>query len=52
MHQDGLARRAEKLGCAVDHELAVQSVYEHSEPLAQLLPDGWFCAHPQGCVAA
>ena len=42
VHQDGLARRAEKLGCAVDHELAVQSVYEHSEPLAQLLPDGWF----------
>jgi len=42
VHQAGLARRAEKSGCAVDQELAVQSVYEHSEPLAQLLPDGWF----------
>jgi methylaspartate mutase epsilon subunit len=44
VHEAGLARRAEQIGGAVDHELAVQSVYEHSEPLAQLLSDGWFRA--------
>jgi methylaspartate mutase epsilon subunit len=44
VHEAGLARRAEQVGGAVDHELAVQSVYEHSEPLAQLLSDGWFRA--------
>ena len=42
VHQAGLARRARKEGREVDHELAVQSVYEHSEPLAQLMPEGWF----------
>ena len=42
VHEAGLRRRAEQTGGAVDHELAVQSVYEHSEPLAQLLSDGWF----------
>lgn len=42
VHEDGLRRRAERLGCSVDHELAVQSVYELSEPLAELMPDDWF----------
>ncbi len=44
VHEAGLRRRAERAGVAFDHELAVQSVYEHSEPLAQLLPDDWFRA--------
>ncbi|MBA3596150.1 MAG: methylaspartate mutase subunit E [Methylibium sp.] len=42
VHEAGLRRRAEQTGCAFDHELAVQSVYEHSEPLAQLMPEDWF----------
>ena len=42
VHEAGLRRRAEQAGCAFDHELAVQSVYEHSEPIAQLLSDSWF----------
>jgi len=42
VHEAGLRRRAERSGVPFDHELAVQSVYEHSEPLQQLMPDGWF----------
>ncbi len=42
VHEAGLRRRAEQAGVAFDHELAVQSVYEHSEPLSQLMPDSWF----------
>lgn len=46
VHEDGLRRRAKREGCAVDHELAVKSVYEHSEPLSQLMSDAWFRARP------
>ena len=42
VHEYGLRRRAAREGCSVDHELAVQSVYEHSEPLGKLLSDAWF----------
>jgi methylaspartate mutase epsilon subunit len=42
VHEDGLRRRARRDGVPFDHELAVQSVYEHSEPLAALLSDHWF----------
>jgi methylaspartate mutase epsilon subunit len=39
IHRERLAERARRDGVALDHELAVQSVYEISEPLARLLPD-------------
>ena len=42
VHESGLRRRAHDEGSAFDHELAVKSVYEHSEPLAKLMPDTWF----------
>jgi methylaspartate mutase epsilon subunit len=42
VHADGLRRKALKDGVALDHELAVQSVYEHSEPLAKLMTDAWY----------
>jgi len=42
VHADGLRRKALKDGIALDHELAVQSVYEHSEPLAKLITDAWY----------
>lgn len=42
VHEDGLRRRALREGRAFDHDLAVQSVYEHSEPLGTLLSDAWF----------
>ena len=42
VHEAGLRRRAKAEGAAYDHELAVKSVYEHSEPLAKLMPDNWF----------
>ena len=42
VHESGLRRRAHAEGSPLDHELAVKSVYEHSEPLAKLMPDTWF----------
>lgn len=41
-HEEGLRRKALRDGVSYDHELAVQSVYEHSEPLQRLLSDAWF----------
>lgn len=41
-HEEQLRRTAREAGLAFDHELAVRSVYEHSEPLARLLSDRWF----------
>jgi methylaspartate mutase epsilon subunit len=38
IHRERLARRAEREGCPLDHQLAVSSVYEMSEPLGQLMP--------------
>jgi len=42
VHGAGLRRMAAREGCEFGHELAVQSVYEHSEPLGKLLSDAWF----------
>ena len=42
VHEEGLRREARRQGQPFDHELAVQSVYEHSEPLSKLMPDTWF----------
>jgi methylaspartate mutase epsilon subunit len=42
VHEAGLRRRAARERVPFDHELAVQSVYEHSEPLRSLLTDHWF----------
>ena len=42
VHEEALRRKALNDGMAYDHELAVQSVYEHAEPLSRLLPDTWF----------
>lgn len=41
IHADRLRRRAEGEGVPCDHQLAVSSVYEISEPLSRLLPDNW-----------
>ncbi len=38
VHQDGLRRRAEREKVEFGPELAVESVYEISEPLGKLLP--------------
>lgn len=38
IHRDALRRRAEREGVPVDHQLAVGSVYEMSEPLERLMP--------------
>jgi methylaspartate mutase epsilon subunit len=38
IHRDGLRRRAEREGVPLDHQLAVGSVYEMSEPLERLMP--------------
>jgi len=38
VHEEGLRRRAEKEKVEYGPELAVQSVYEISEPVAKLLP--------------
>ncbi len=46
VHAEGLARRAAKEGRPVSRELAVQSVYEMSEPLAMLLSDQWLREPP------
>ena len=40
-HEERLRRRAEREGRPYDHELAVNSVYEISEPLANLSPFPW-----------
>ncbi len=40
-HEERLRRRAEKEGKPYDHELAVTSVYEISEPLSNLSPFPW-----------
>jgi methylaspartate mutase epsilon subunit len=42
VHSAGIQRRAVREGRPYDHELAIQSVYEHSEPLASLLSDKLF----------
>lgn len=42
VHEEGLRRKALNDGVSYDHELAVQSVYEHSEPLSRLIGDDWF----------
>ena len=39
--QKKLKRRAQREGVAFGPELAVQSVYEISEPIAKLLSDKW-----------
>lgn len=39
IHEERLRRRAQKEGLPLDHELAVQSVYEISESISKLLPD-------------
>lgn len=39
IHRERLERRATREGLPLNHELAVSSVYEISEPLARLLPD-------------
>jgi methylaspartate mutase epsilon subunit len=41
IHAEKLGRRAQREGVAFGPELAVQSVYEISEPLAKLLGDKW-----------
>ncbi len=41
VHEERLKQRAEKEGVPFDHNLAVKSVYEISEPLDQLLPYPW-----------
>lgn len=41
VHEQGLRRRAERDNLPFDHELAVESVYELSEPIAKLLSDKW-----------
>ena len=42
VHEAGLRRRAVRDRIAYGHDLAIQSVYEHSEALGELLTDGWF----------
>jgi len=41
IHEEKLRRRAKREGVAFGPELAVQSVYEISEPIAKLLSDKW-----------
>ena len=41
IHAEKLKRRAQREGVAFGPELAVQSVYEISEPIAKLLSDKW-----------
>jgi len=41
VHEDGLRRRAAREKVEYGPELAVQSVYEISETLDKLMPDGW-----------
>jgi len=46
VHETGLRARAAKEGAPYDRELAVRSVYEIAEPLANLLPDRFERAAP------
>ena len=41
IHEESLRLRAEREGRPYDHELAVTSVTEISEPLAELIPSPW-----------
>jgi len=41
LHEERLRKRAERDRIAFGPDLAVQSVYEMSEPVAKLLPDRW-----------
>ena len=41
IHEERLRKRAERDGIAYDHDLAVSSVYEISEPLSNLIPFPW-----------
>lgn len=41
IHEERLRKRAERDGVAYDHDLAVSSVYEISEPLSNLIPFPW-----------
>lgn len=41
LHEERLKKRAERDHIAFGPDLAVQSVYEMSEPIAKLLPDRW-----------
>ena len=41
VHHERLRKLAEKEGVPFDHELAVKSVYEISEPLDRLIPFPW-----------
>ena len=43
-HEERLRKRAEKEGVPFDHELAVSSVYEMSEPLQELAPFPYYQA--------
>ena len=42
IHEAGLRRKALERGLDYGPDLAIESVYEHSEALGQLLSDGWF----------
>jgi hypothetical protein len=41
LHEEHLRKRAERDRIAFGPDLAVQSVYEMSEPVEKLLPDRW-----------
>ncbi|PIW30449.1 MAG: methylaspartate mutase subunit E [Rhodospirillales bacterium CG15_BIG_FIL_POST_REV_8_21_14_020_66_15] len=41
VHEERLRKRAERDGVPYDHDLAVSSVYEISEPLSNLIPFPW-----------
>ena len=46
VHEAGLRERAAREGVPCDRDLAVRSVYEIAEPLANLLPDRFERAVP------
>ena len=41
IHEEGLRKHAEREKVPFGPDLAINSVYEISEPLAKLLPDKW-----------
>jgi methylaspartate mutase epsilon subunit len=41
LHEERLRKRADRDRIAFGPDLAVQSVYEMSEPVGKLLPDRW-----------
>ncbi len=43
-HQERLRKKAEEEGVPYDHDLAVSSVYEISEPLVKLVPSTWLAS--------